>query len=143
MLKKSWLKKLGSSDVSKCKQRIQKLLTAIVRAKDGGCIFRNYPQTGACSGYTAADHIISRQFSATYGDTRNVICLCTRHHIYWKPQNPTLYVEIVKDYLGAKTWDWIERAQRDRKTYSFQLNDWLKIEIGLKKELADLENAKG
>lgn len=134
------LSKSGKSDVAKCKARIQKLLTAIVRAK-GGCIFRNYPVSGQCSGYVAADHIISRQHSLTYADSRNVIGACQRHHIYWKPQNPTLYAEIVEDYLGEKGWAWIKKCEK----YIFQhsthkvLYDWSKEEAALKQELEALK----
>jgi hypothetical protein len=131
------LRKFSNSSVSKTKLRIQKLLTANVRVRDGGCIMRSYPETGRCSGYTAADHIISRVYSATYGDLRNVICLCQRHHIYWKPSNPVLYWEVVKRYIGDARARWIETAMKDRRTYSFTLWDWQKVEAALKNDLAE------
>src|SRR3990167_6045183 len=127
----SKIRKSSRSESSKTKARIQKLLTQIVRIRDGGCIFRHYPESGGCSGYTAADHIISRQFSATYGDLRNVICVCNRHHIFWKPQNPILYIELVSRHIGVKDWQWISLAQRDRKSHSFSNWDWVKVEIYL------------
>ena len=137
-MKKTLLRKKGKSDISKIKDRIQKLLTAIVRLRDGGCILRNYPEAGACSGYTAADHLITRSRSVSYGDTRNVLCVCQRHHIYWKPINPLLYSSIIKRHLDEKTFNWLERTQLDGKTYSFTLWDWTKIEISLKQELLKL-----
>ena len=137
-MKRTPLRKKGKSDLSQTKDRIQKLLTQIVRVRDGGCILRNYPETGECSGYTAADHIITRTRNVSYGDTRNVVCLCQRHHIYWKPVNPLLYSSIIKRHLDYKTFNWLERVQLDNKTYRMGLWEWTKIEIGLKKELAKL-----
>ena len=121
--------------MSRCKDRILKLLTAIVRVRDKSCIFARYPETGQCSGFTAADHIISRVKSISYAETRNVIEVCTRHHIYWKPQNPLKYTEIVRLYIGENTWKWIERVSRDNKSYSFGIYEWGKCEMALKKEL--------
>lgn len=144
-MRRTPLNRVGKSEVSRTKQRIQKLLTKIVRVRDGGCAFRLYPETGACSGYTAADHIISRQYAATYADTRNVVCLCNRHHIYWKPQHPTEYTNILQEYLDGETWNWLVRARmatnRHHTTYGpvhFVLHDWLMLELGLKQELEHL-----
>jgi len=136
-MRKSPLRAKGNSELSKCKDRIQKLLTMIVRKRDGECVFAPYPETGACSGPTAADHIISRARAATYGDLRNVICVCQRHHIYWKPQNPVMYVDIVK---GIVDWEWIEKAEKDRGGHNFTLWDWQKIEMNLIQELKKYEN---
>ena len=94
---------------------------------------RHYPETGQCSGYTAADHIITRGNAATYACLENVVCLCNRHHIYWKPQNPTLYVKFVKEYLGDK-YEWIEKAETYRPKHSFGEYEWRKIEMYLKQE---------
>lgn len=141
-MKRSYLRKQGKSETAKVKDKIQKTLTQLVRARDGGCVMRHYPESGACSGPTAADHIISRQYSATYGDSRNVVALCQRHHIYWKPQNPILYVHILRRHLG-ETWDWIERAQLDKKAHRFTPFDWELLLRGLKQELEQLSTEEG
>ena len=137
-MKRTKLNKKGKSDISRCKDRIQKLLTQIVRVRDLGCIFSRYPETGKCSGFTAADHINSRVKSISYGDTRNVIEVCQRHHIYWKPQNPLEYTQIVKDYVGEKIWEWLGRIRKDNKTYSFGLWEWQRVELALIQELKEL-----
>ena len=135
--KNTGLRKKGKSDLAQCKDRIQKLLTTIVRIRDGGCIFRNYPEAGECSGYTAADHIISRTRAISYGDLRNVVCVCQRHHIYWKPQNPLSYSRIIKTHL-KEGYNWIVRVEMDNKTYPMKLWDWLKIELALSHELSKM-----
>jgi len=129
-MKKTPIRKKGNSPISKAKDRIQKLLTAIVRIRDGGCIFRKY-NVGKCGGYTAADHIKSRIYSKTYGDLRNVICACSSHHIFWKRSHPTEYTEIVKKHIGIKTYNLIEKLSKIETQYT--LKEWLKIEDKLKK----------
>ena len=133
------LRKIGKSDSARTKARIQKLLTELVRLRDGGCIMRHYPATGQCSGFTAADHIISRQISATYADSRNVIALCQRHHIYWKPTNPTLYARFVEQHIGKKTYSYLFLAQQNSPRYRYTEADWLKAELMLHVEIQALQ----
>ena len=133
-----FLRKKSKNPASQAKDRIQKLLTAIVRIRDG-CIFRHYSESGACNGYIAADHIISRVYSACYADLRNVVGSCQRHHIFWKPQNPILYASLVERHIGKERWAWIQKAQialQDRKPVKM---DWQKEILFLQQELRKYE----
>lgn len=137
MKKKTGGKKRKRGDVTRAKDRIQKLLTKIVRLRDEGCIFKDYDTGWKCGGYTAADHIISRMFSETYADLDNVVCVCTSHHIRWKPANPTLYTKYLNDYLGE---GWItELEEKRKKSRTWTLDMWLEKEQKLKDELETLE----
>jgi len=84
-----------------------------------------------------ADHIIGRKISRTYSMSKNVICICWAHHSFWKKENPTLYTEIVKEYIGQETFDLIHELKDEIAHYS--LADWLEIEEQLKAELRELK----
>ena len=133
--KKSKLRKWGTTPINKVKQRIQKLLTQAVRVRDKGCIFKD-KGFGACNGFTAADHIITRQRTLLYADLRNCVCVCTYHHIWWKPSNPTLYTEIVRKKIGEEIYK--ELHELAKKTTQYTLRDWLAIELNLKREIAKI-----
>ena len=130
--------KTRKDTTSKCKERIQALLKQIVRARDGDCIFRGMYRE--CSGPLSADHIVNRGRSKTYGMSKNVICACVGHHIWWKPTSPTLYTNRIDEYIGRKTRLWLEKIAIPICQYS--LKDWLKIEASLKKELQSLWKKK-
>lgn len=133
------LRRKSKSPIALCKDRIQHLLTEGARARDGGCIMRLYPETGSCGGVTAADHIVSRQYHLTYGILENMVCLCTRHHIWWKPSNSTIYSEVVKRHIGQERWDKIHKLRDESpKTQSYSLFDWELIEKNLIEEIASL-----
>jgi hypothetical protein len=92
------LKRKSDSETAQIKERIQALLRAAVIQRDGGCIFRHYPEAGACGGYRKdgqlilqADHLNTRARNISYGDVRLAVCACQRHHIFWKPQHPDQY----------------------------------------------------
>ena len=138
-MKRSWMSKMGKSPTSKVKAKIQKLLTQLVRLRDGGCFLRKYPAAGACSGPTAADHLISRMYSATYADSRNVVCACQRHHIYYKPSNPFEYARFVEDFIGKKTYGWMIREAMDKKPCHKTEWDWEKERLALEAEIRGLE----
>ncbi len=120
--------------VKKCKGRIQKLLHDIVVIRDKDCVFRGmYRQ---CSGPLSADHIVSRTHSRTYGMSKNVIGVCSGHHIWWKPTNPTLYTNRIDQIITQKARIELENLARPICQYS--LKDWQKIEQGLKEEIKNL-----
>jgi hypothetical protein len=80
------LAKKGKSDVALIKDDIQAYCRDIVILRDGGCIFRNEPGH-VCSGFAKdghlilqADHLITRANSATYADTRLIVCVCKGIH---------------------------------------------------------------
>lgn len=83
-----------------------------------------------------ADHIISRKINRTYGLSRNCVRICWTHHKWWKPSNPTLYTEIVREYIGQEALDELHELEKEETHY--KLADWLEIEDGLKKELENL-----
>ena len=138
---KKKLSKKSKNPVSECKDRIQDLLRALAIKIYGGCVLRHFPVAGACSGYKKdgtlilqAEHLVSRTRSISYGDMRNIVCLCRGHHGFWKPQNSRLYWKLIAEHIGKKRMDWIDRVEADNKAYPMSLQDWLKIEIALFKE---------
>lgn len=116
--------------VKATKNRIQKLLTEASKLRDDGCLFKRYPETGKCGGPLAADHIRSRQYSETYADLDNVVCLCTAHHIFFKKRHPMVWAKLVEDYLGT---GWIDELRSmSLKSRTWTLDMWLKKEEELK-----------
>ena len=145
-MKKSPLRKKGKSDVAKCKDRIQKLLRSIVIIRDGGCILRTFTEAGKCGGYRddgelilQFDHLHSRANSASYGISDLGVCVCLRHHFYFKKQYPAMYEELVRRNIGEKRCQLLDRVRADKRPHSFSLWDWQKIELWLKKELSKYE----
>lgn len=137
-LSRSTLAKLSKSPVAATKRRIQAFVRQIVILRDGGCILRHYGASGKCSGPLQGEHLISRANSATYGDTRNIVCLCQRHHIFWKPQNSLAYWSYIMDSLGKDRWSWVKLAQADAARP--HKVDWLATELVLQAELTQLES---
>ena len=151
-LRKSGASKRPKSDqdtVSHCKARIQALLREIVMIRDGGCVLRQFPEeAGACGGYRKdgqlilqAEHLVTRANSISYGDLRNIVCLCQRHHGFFKPQHSRLYWELIEHIVGYKTWDWIKAVEKDKRPHRTTLWDWQKIELSLRQHLTKLQNA--
>src|SRR5436853_7479630 len=71
------MKQKSNSETAEIKERIQALLRAAVIQRDGGCIFRHYPEAGACGSYRKdgvlilqADHLNTRARNISYGDVR-------------------------------------------------------------------------
>jgi hypothetical protein len=125
--------------VPQTKLRIQALLRSIVIKRDGGCILRGSPEAGACGGYGSksgklilqAEHLNSRSNSISFGDLRNIVCICQRHHLYFKPQHSRLYWELIESLIGPERWEWVKRVEKDKNPYRFTHYDWLKVEMGL------------
>lgn len=141
--RKTPLRKKSKRESAVLKDDIQALLRAIVIERDGGCVMGKSDRTGACSGPLQADHLRSRANSSTYGDSRNVICLCRRHHIFWKKQNPVLFTTLVREYVGEERWAWIERALADQGAHRMTSYDWGKVALGLRQELDTLKGLGG
>jgi hypothetical protein len=153
-MRKTRIKVKGDSDTATLKDEIQGLVRQIVIKRDGGCIFRDLPDRiynqPPCNGYRKdgelilqADHLISRGSSATFADTRLIVCVCKGHH-GWKSVGSNLrkreYDEIVRKIIEKERvalWDKheAERFSSNRKgSY-----DW-KLEIlALKQELKQYE----
>ena len=147
-MKKSWLQRskkglsrVGKSDTAKLKREIQALVREIVIIRDKGCLLKGYKF--ACSNVLQADHLITRGKNVGYADTRLIICLCSGHHTAKTFDDNNEYEPLIRNEIGekrAKLWDMV---RADRKSYPMSAWDWTKVIIGLKKDLADLENAKG
>ena len=88
-MKRTLLAQKGTSDTSLIKQDIQDTVRGIVIIRDGGCIARD-ESWHTCSGYRndgelilQADHLLTRANSATYINTRLIVCICVGLH-GWK-----------------------------------------------------------
>lgn len=143
------LRLVGQSTTTELKNEIQGILRKIVILRDGGCFLRNYtsritPQYTQCGGYRndgvlilQAEHLHSRSHAISFSDPRLVVCVCQRHHIYYKPQHSAEYNELAREFIGkenAKLWD---RVREDRTAHKVDL----KLELlALKKQLKDLQN---
>lgn len=144
-MKRSPLRKKSKNPTAECKDRIQKLLRELVILRDGGCVLRHFPEAGRCGGYRKdgeqilqAEHLNSRQYSVSYADPRNIVCLCLSHHSFFKQKNGALYWKLIEKIIGGKRWDWLQRVIEDRKSHHFGLWDWEKAELALKQEIEKL-----
>ena len=133
----------GVSTSAQIKDRIQALVRAIVIKRDGGCILRNIPQlVGPCNGYNKdgnlilqADHLITRGNSATFADTRLIVCLCKGHHGGYKKWNKERYDVLVRDIIGpvrSKLWD--DCLRSSYKATHMTSSDWKLAEVALEQE---------
>lgn len=144
------LKRKSKSPTALLKDEIQAIARQIVIARDGGCIFRGHPALSPCNGYKKdgtlilqADHLVTRSNSATYADTRLIVCLCQGHH-GWKSlggnlrkaQYDTLVKEIFQNEAPDRLALW-ERAEKDSwKPHRNYHYDWQLELAALKQELA-------
>lgn len=134
----------GSTEATK--DRIQGILRSIVIIRDGGCLLRDSPETGKCGGYGSksgklilqGEHLHTRANSASYADSRLIICLCLRHHGYYKPQHGDEYYKIVRHLIGPERSALLTRVQEDRSPHRFYTSDWLIAETVLQKELEEM-----
>lgn len=110
-LKRTRLRLEGKSDAATLKRDIQAILRQIVIKRDGGCLLRGH---GKCTEILQGEHLITRANNATFADTRNIVCLCTYHHLFFKKQHPLLYWELIEQKIGAHRWAWVKLALHDR-----------------------------
>lgn len=143
-LKRSKLRFKGISDTSKIKDEIQGLVRDIVIIRDGGCFLRNTYGVPPCNGYAKdghlilqADHLLSRSNSATYGDTRLIVCVCKGHH-GWKSVGNNLrketYDKLVRQILPPERvalWDLMEATKHTPVKM-----DWVLVRLSLQQELS-------
>lgn len=142
-MKRTKLNIVGHSTQAQLKKEIQETLRTLVILRDGGCILRHYPETGKCGSRQTksgelilqAEHLNTRARAISFSDSRLVVCLCERHHIFWKPQFSDEYYKIVKKHIGKTRTKLLEAVQNDYKTYKVDLALEL---IGLKKEVKAL-----
>lgn len=138
-------KKVRLESSQTVKNRIQALLRQNAIARDGGCVLRDYPEAGACGGWRKdgelilqAEHLNTRMRNISYGDMRNIVCLCQRHHGFWKPQNSRLYWDLIRKVVGEERWEWLKKVEADNRSYPMGKHEWLMVEIGLREELKQL-----
>lgn len=144
LAQKAW-KEVKAQSASAIKKEIQALLREIVILRDGGCIFRNYPEAGKCGGWRSdgelilqADHISSRGNSTTYALTDNVVCICRNHHTFWKRKNPAEWTDITRKHIGVERFDRMISLGKEKARHSYTTYDWGKIALGLKDDLKKL-----
>jgi len=140
---KTRIRVAGHSDTAEIKERIQALLRAIVIARDGGCILRNVRHCNGLPGIPGivlqADHLITRANSATFADTRLLVCVCRSCHA-WKSlggnQRKAEYDALVRTILPpdrVALWDRCEQdSWRPHRTF---MSDWRLAEVALAREL--------
>jgi len=139
-MKRIRLKIKGGSDRAILKEEIQAILREIAIKRDGGCIFRNYPETGKCGGFRKDgqlilqfDHLNSRANAISFSDSRLGVCACKRHHLFYKRQYPSEYEKYAIDNLGQERTELLYRVRADNRPYKVDLKLAL---IGLRQELA-------
>lgn len=148
-MKRTKLKLVGDSDTATLKKEIQRLVREIVIKRDGGCVFRKI-KGHRCNGFRndgklilQADHLISRSNSATFGDTRLIVCICKGAH-GWKSVGSNLrkneYDALLKSILPkerVKLWEKCEKESwKPKRTGSY---DWKLQILALNQELKKYE----
>lgn len=145
---KTRIRIVGHSDTATTKRNIQALLRQIVMIRDKGCILRNARHCGGTLDTAGvviqADHLISRANSATYGDSRLVVCVCKGCHA-WKSlgsnRNKGQYDALVKTILPAERVALWERCEEESwRPSRVGASDWRLTELVLTAELAALRN---
>lgn len=133
-MRRTVLAKLGKSDTATLKREIQRLVREVVMKRDGTCILRGIRHCN--DPVLQADHLITRSNSATYADTRLIVCLCRTCH-GWKHFHEREYNELVKSILSkerVELWDRCEKdSWRPKRTTAY---DWRLEIVVLEKELA-------
>lgn len=138
-MKRSPLRRIGRNPTAVLKEKIQAKLREIVIKRDGGCVLREYPETGKCSDVLQAEHLISRSNTLSFADTRNIVCLCSKHHIFWKPQHSKLYWELIEGIIGVKRWEWIKEVEKEVFAHRSHKVDLKLALIYLEQELKQLK----
>ena len=138
------IKLAGHPTTKDLKKEIQATLRQIVIKRDGGCILRHYKddivsQYRECGPFRndgelilQAEHLHSRANASSFSDSRLVVCLCQKHHGYYKPQYSVQYYEIVRKHIGPACSALLDKVQHDFTPHKIDL----KLElISLKQEL--------
>lgn len=128
------MRRSGKSEVSILKREIQRLVRLIVIARDKTCILRGIRHCN--DEVLQADHLITRANSATYDDTRLIVCLCRTCH-GWKHWHEREYNELVKSILPKKIIEHWERCEADSWRPAHRISqDWRIAIAALKQELS-------
>lgn len=154
-LRRTKLRLVGQSSKTELKNEIQAILRAIVILRDGGCFLRHYSKNiesnyVSCSGkrkdgdlILQAEHLHTRGNASSFSDSRLVVCVCQRHHIYYKPQFTVSYNELAKTYIGEKRSKLWEAVRLDRSPHKVDLKlEKLALEQELKKLIKEYPQTK-
>jgi len=76
-------------------------------------------------------HIFSRANRAVRWDLKNLLCLCAGCH-FWAHQNPTLFGDFVKEWLGADYTPLKNRAGSIKKWTIEEMQELLKNLEGIR-----------
>jgi len=146
-LRRTALAKLGKSPSTLMKNEIQAILRQIVIIRDGGCFLRHFKnrinhQYQECGGLTKAgelilqaEHLHTRANAASFADTRLVVCICKRHHVFYKPQHSDEYNGFAREFIGKERSELWEKVKNDRIPHKVDLALEL---VALKQELSKL-----
>jgi hypothetical protein len=128
-MKRTRLRKIGKSPVSKVKREIQAILRRIVIERDGGCVLRHHPKAGKCGGMSStgniilqAEHLNGRSHAVSFGELDNIVCLCTYHHLYFKKREPVLYWTLIRVHIGEERWLKVEGWAKDRSPHKIDFH---------------------
>ena len=138
-LKRTRLRVVGVSDTAELKKEIQSLVREIVMLRDKGCVLRFKRHCGGnldTEGVVIqADHLITRANSATFADTRLIVCICKSCH-GWKRWNANMYDVLIREVISkarVKLWD---KCEAGRYTYKREgAYDWRLEIVNLEREL--------
>ena len=151
-MKRTKLNIKGHSSTAQIKERIQYLVREIVIKRDKGCIFKK-EKGHICTGFAKdghlilqADHLLSRSNSATFADTRLIVCVCKGIH-GWKSVGNNLrkaqYDERVKKLLPKERVKLWEKCEQDVHAHRTKKMDWQMELVALEMELNNLIKREG
>ena len=92
------------------KRKLDKVVSEIVRSK-GYCVKCNKTMNLQCC------HIFSRKNLSTRWDLDNLLCMDAGCH-FWSHQNPVLFTEFVKEYLGSLRYEALKVRAKAIKKWS-------------------------
>lgn len=122
------LRLVGISDSTQLKKQIQAKLRELVILRDGGCWLRHFPESGKCGGFRndgalilQGEHLNTRSSGRSFADSRLVVCICQRHHIYWKPQFSSKYNELAEKFIGTKRTKLWHQVRDDKSPHKADL----------------------
>lgn len=131
VMKRTKLRLQGRSNSAVLKRQIQALLRSCIILRDGGCLLRGHAH---CTEVLQAEHLITRSNLATFADLRNLVCLCTYHHLYFKQQHSMEYWNLIREKIGEVRWRWLQLAQADHSPHKVDLQmELIALQLELKK----------
>lgn len=135
-LKRTKLRRIGTSETALSKKEIQRLLREIVIKRDKVCQRCGIPY-GTEGVVFQCDHLMSRSHSANFSDSRLVVLVCKPCHA-WKSLGSNLRKKEYDDLMRAKLpkervalWD---RCEEER--WKSCKKDWALEIVALIKELS-------